>query len=447
MSAGAIAELRARTLPPARRALAAAFLAAGLDPHAQPPVPADPGLRHFAFGIAHADATPYDGRQRSGTITYVDAERIEQYVGAQQWVVYPAAMIDPQPRLGDQIRVSRRGEQIAIEAIGTNRIAALMPASEARSGMTVRFAEPPDGEGLARDLAAVAERYQARTIDDGGTPGTIDVAGAAAVHARLHGSTLRIETQVRADRPAAALIAERALVLFAAIAAAESPQFVEDDGGALFACDDLVGLAQRNEMRADAFAFAAALARRHWPAPPSTVGDAAARGGDELILFGSHERDAAAARELLQRAIASLAIAATRNDDPVIPCGGTLSEPDAGLLRPLVRLEYARVAIDVLWLDATADAAGVRALREDRRDVAALLGAPLRSAIVFAYAPVEGFDGTSDACELDRADTIVTALAAVLGRDDDAVAVDATGRLYAADELVTRALHRRGRHE
>jgi hypothetical protein len=44
-----------------------------------------------------------------------------------------------------------------------------------------------------------------------------------------------------------------------------------------------------------------------------------------------------------------------------------------------------------------------------------------------------------------RADAFVTALAASVGRRVDAVGSDASGALYAVDDLVDRALHRRGR--
>ena len=134
-----IALVRDASAETARRAFAAVALAAGDVGVPAAGALADAGVRMFGFETRHDDALLWDGRgARSGTITYADAERVEQYVGQQRWVAYRRRdLADFAHEVGDQVRIARRGDAAVVETTGPNRLQNGSAVREASSGMYV----------------------------------------------------------------------------------------------------------------------------------------------------------------------------------------------------------------------------------------------------------------------------------------------------------------------
>lgn len=466
-----IASLRDRSRAADERALTGVFLAAEvassgpLVENAEPRP--DPSQRMFEYGVLHERAIPWDGRSaRSGTITYVAVDRVEQYVGQQVWVAYvPGELGGFSPELGDQVRIARRGG--AVERIATNRLQSNAPSREARSGLTLFFASEIEPGEIESTAQSVAERHSAG-VTLGAQGVTLDFKGAARLEigqldpdslpaaddaARVLelpvAAALRLEVTVRSNRSDAALEAERALTLSAALLTSEGQAVGIDDSGAIFAAEDLYALGTRNETRADTFAFAAAAAGRVWP--PAIRALSQREGAcDELTVFSALPWRADFALSFLQRTLEELADAADRSSDPIVPPQGAFCGDEErgqpGTLQPLVRLFYETVEIEVSFLDATAAGGEFGALVGARADIAALLGRPIRSALVLSFGSRgEGAEPERFDLEMRRADTFVTALAAICARRGECIASDAAGSLYDLDELLALALHRRGK--
>ena len=464
-----LATLTDRARSAADRALAATFLASEIasgEPIVTSGTPSnDPAQRMFAYGVRHPDAAPWDGRgTRSGTITSIAVDRIEQYVGGGRWVAY-----DPQvfgatvPDIGDQVRIARRNGAVEIERIGPNRLAGTRTdAREASSGMLVLRCAPLDEGEIEETLEAVARRYDG-TLTVDGESARIEIGDAAACRLRLVSdqmlpdydpsallpgaieAAIRLDAAVRSDRAGAALGAERAMILCAALLTTGAPAVAIDDAGAVFSAERLYELAARNETRADAFTFAAAAAQRVHPPSPAAFFEGVA---DELTLFSSRPSRADSAFVSLRRVLTHIAAAAAASEDPLVP--PQLAVPaiedrgEPGEAQWLVQLAYERVEIAVAFVDATATDASLAAAVGSRSDVEAILGDAIRSAVVFTVS-TRDTGGADDGLELRRADAFVTALAASFARREDAIASDASGRLYAVDDLVDLALHRRTR--
>lgn len=473
-----IAALRDPLRSAADRALAAASLAQSASTSADAesagaavePPPVDPAQRMFGYHVRHPQAVPWDGRgMRSGTITYVDDERIEQYVGQQTWIVYePAALPAFSPAVGDQIRISRRGAAPIVEAIGQNRLQIddSVNIREIRSGMFVFRSSPIDGAEIASIAQSLAERYagKLRVESDGIgiefraaaqlrlTPAALDsawAAGAAGLLLDPLEGAVRLDVVVRTNRAEAALDAERSLALCAAMFASDADAVAIDDTGAILSSDELHRLGVGNEMRADAFGFVAAAAQRLWPCPQMRLVE---HQGvcDELILFSSRPWRAEFAASHLRRSLDVLSQGAQLSGDPIVPTEMTLDcdveQGRPGTLARIALLTFETVELEVAFLDATCAHDDVRRSIEARKAVEVLLGHPIASAIVFAFG--NRGDDTESALfvlEMRRADALATALAAAYARRDAGVAADAIGALFSADELIELALRRSGK--
>ncbi|MGP6159081.1 MAG: hypothetical protein ACLPYS_16490 [Vulcanimicrobiaceae bacterium] len=468
-----IATLRDRSQTAAQRALAGAFLAAELSssqtvddgPVSKP----DASQRMFEYGVFHERALPWDGRgPRSGTITYVASDRVEQYVGQQVWIAYAGGELnDFTPELGDQVRVVRRADRVEAERIAANRLEGGAADREARSGMTLFFACELDPSETQSTAQAVAERYAstASAVENGFVleskgaarlevrplePASSSAASHAAHVLQLPpAGAVRLEVAVRSNRADAALEAERALMLSAALLTADQQAVGVDDTGAVFAAEDLYVLGSENQTRADSFAFVAAAASSIWPAAPG-VRSPSEGACDELIVFWDSQWRADFALSFLRRALDELAEGAERSGDPVVPVEGEICGDDergeSGTFQPLLRLFYETVAIEAAFVAVSAQAGELAAPLGARADVEALLGRPVRSALVFSLRP-RGEDAESETFGLDlrRADAFVTGLAAICARRADCIASDAAATLYDVDELLALALHRRGK--
>jgi len=464
-----LATIRDVSAGPARRAFAAATLAADDEP-ARSEVAADPSMRMFGFDTRHDDATPWDGRgMRSGTVTYLDDERVEQYVGQQKWIAYRRADLnDFGVELGDQLKIAQRGNAVFCEAVGPNRLksSSSAPVREVSSGMVLVRTHEASGDEIASLAGAVAERYGALTrssdaaiVLDFGSAAQLAVVplgfaeyaefGESALLGEPVAAAFRLTVTVRSNKLDAALEAERALVLFAAMLASNGEAIAVDDSGAIFSADQLYSLGTRNEMRADAFGFTAAAARRQWPVPQRWF---SGRGGvcDELTVFSIRPWRADFAASFLQQQLGGLADAARYNDDPVIPPDQDVFDADergeAGSLQRLATLSYATVDIDVSFVDVSSADADMRDLVESRKAIEGVLGRPIASAIVIAYGNRD--DDTASAqfeLEMRRAETLATVLAAAFAERGDSAGADVAGALYAASELRELALRRCGK--
>jgi hypothetical protein len=167
---------------------------------------------------------------------------------------------------------------------------------------------------------------------------------------------------------------------------------------------------------------------------------------DELTLFSSRPWRADFAARFLDRELRGLADAADANDDAVVPTAGQFIPPEEraapGGLERLAALSYETVAVDIAFVDLTAGNGELNAFKA-RKDVAVLLGGSIASAVVLSIAPRRDAAETSVAeLELRRAQTLVTALAAIFARRGDSIAADLDGALYSAEELLTLALRR-----
>jgi hypothetical protein len=452
---------------PGLRAFAAALLAAG-DSVTGGSNGDDPATRMFGFGLRHDAALPWDGRgARSGTITYMDEERVEQYVGGQTWVAYRRSDLGVFLNdVGDQVRIARRGDAAAVELIGPNRLhdSRSAPAREACSGMRVLRSAEFTGDEVGSYAASVAERYgavvnvspEAVRLDFRGaaqltvTPAEIsddDDSPASALMREPVAGAVRVATAVRSNKLEAAVDAERALVLLAAMLSSEGEAVAIDDVGTIFSAEQLYLLGTRNEMRGEAFSFAAAAAQRQ--APPRIWFSDRAGICDELTIFSSRPWRADFAAAFLERELKGL-VEARESADPIVPPqikifgGGERGEP--GGLERLASLAYDTVEVDVGFLDVAAAGDDLRARIEARPDVAAMLVRPIANAIVIAFG-----DSAADAAEpgfaleMRRAETIATALGAAIAKRGESIATDVLGTLYDAEELLTLALRRCGK--
>jgi hypothetical protein len=324
-----------------------------------------------------------------------------------------------------------------------------------------------DSTEIESSACAVAERYSASLIDGAEGP-SLDFKGgarlrvmpaaldafdgadeAARVLAEPIAAALRLEVTIRSNRPDAALEAERALVLCAALFTSEGRALAIDDTGAIFSAGQLYALGVRSEVRADTFAFAAAAAQRLRPLPDSAT-SRRQDDRDELTLFCGLTWRADFASSHLEHALEELADAAERSEDPIVPVKGAFctegERGEPGTLQPLVRLAYETVELEVAFLAVTPAGDGVHPLVAARRDVEVLLRGPIQSALVFTFWNRDG-DAKSErsALEMRRADTLATALAAIFARRGDCIAADAAGSLYDLEDLLALALHRRGK--
>jgi hypothetical protein len=452
----ALALVRDAGRDPGQRALTAAFLAANssLDAPDSEELPADPSQRMFAYGIMHAGATPWDGRSmRTGTITYVSSDRVEQYVGNRTWIAYTAHLFgETMPRLGDQLRIARRNGAIEFEHIAPNRFAATPMVRNASSGMVIVRRTPLEKNEIEETAASVARRYAASFSV---TPESviIDFAGGAScrITTTLAGPTgeIRLEVAVRSDLAEEALQAERALLLSAALLTLDGDSFAIDDSSAIFTAECLLALAETNSMRADAFVFAAAVAQSQQTPSQTQIFDGFL---DELTLFFARPLRAEDARSTLTRAFNGLLESAHSCEDPIVPpySAPVSPEPLAAGDEPqlMLHLAYDTVEIFVAYIDAESASEQVMARLAARTDVEALLGGTIRSSLTFAVAG-RGDDVASDrfALEMRRADAFVTALAASVAHGEAAIASDALGTLYASDDLLQFTLHRCGRRK
>jgi hypothetical protein len=456
------------------RALAATTLAAACnagDGEAALAVPVaplfdTPESRMFGYGIRHENALVWDGKStRTGTITYVDAERIEQYVGQQHWVAYGQSELgEPGFVLGDQVRIGRRAGTLTIEATANNRLATVVQNSDpaVRSGLTVLRTQELGAQEIASAVGAIAERCAATFTD--GTDcslltfplgaqlliSTCDSAGLPDLTGLVSepvAGALRLEVLVGSNLPDAALEAERALTFGAAFIASAGEAVAFDDTGAVLGAQELYDLALRDEPRAAAFSVAAAAAQRTWPAQTMWLSD---RGGvcDELTVVSRRAWRADFAAAFINRALDAFSNTRHLTGDPIIPAQGRLYSDDEraepGALQRLAVLSYPKVVFEVSFLDLTAGNA--KRLAAAREDVAALLGGVPQSAIVIAFGNSAN-DSKSDEFVLDmrRADVLATAIAASLVRRGDAIGVDPSGALYGADELIQLTLARCGK--
>lgn len=450
----------------AHRAFAAVSLAAG-EVVVQAGTVADAGERMFGFERRHDDAVPWDGRAaRSGTITYVDAERVEQYVGQQRWVAYRRRdLADFAHDVGDQVRIARRGDSAVVETTGPNRLRNGSGVREASSGICVFRTTAIELAEIVAVAGAVGERYGGSVTDgEGGAaivfrgtaqltiePAATESDEAGRLSALLSDAVagaVRLTVTARSNKLEATLDAERALTLSAAMLAAEADAVALDDSGAIFSADALYGLATRNEMRADAFAFAAAAARREWPAPQTWL---SGRGGicAELVVFSSRPWRADFASTFLRRELSGLADGGRHSSDPIVPDRGDVFPFEAGDeaagYTKLATLSYETVDLDVGFVDGTRAGDELRTAIEARKDVEALLVRPIAGAVVFAFGNCgDDTESAVFALEMRRAETLATTLAAAFAARGDAVAADIMGTLYSADELRVLALRRSG---
>jgi hypothetical protein len=463
-----IAVVRDLSQEPGRRAFAAAAIAdGGVASTAAPSSANDPAARMFGYETRHVDALRWDGTgSRSGTITYLDDECVEQYVGQQKWIAYDRRELGSvRTDIGDQVRIARRGNSVAVEPIGPNRLQD-SGVREACSGMFLVRTTAIDAGEIKALGADVAERYGARA-EAAAAGMSLEFRAAARLDAiaaapesfyglepaaLLSGpvaGAVRLAVLVRSNRPEAALDAERALVLFAAMLASDADAIAIDDTGAIFSADQLAVLATRNETRADAFAFAVAAAQRQWPAPHLW---SSGRQGvcDELVVCFARPWRADFAARFLTRELGGFTDAANSSEDPIVPSGGELSsdvdDGEDGPLRRLASLWYETVDVDVAFLDVDRlPKDGERGVA-GRQDLAAVLGRPVASAIVIAFGN-RGPDTESETfgLEMRRAETLATALAASFAARGESVTTDVAGALYAASDLLTLALRRCGK--
>jgi hypothetical protein len=470
-----IATLRDPNAGRAERALAGAAVSAAFapvvespPPQAAPDVSDDGNARMFGYGVCHEAATPWDSRStRSGTITYVDDERVEQYVGQQQWIAYRQSDLAwPGFVIGDRLRIGRRAGAIVIEAVADNRLGAAAPSGgrSVRSGLTILRSRAFDADELAGTARTVAERYAARLDGDaarweltfGGGGKLALLVCELAPPPRLGElvgepltAALRLEVAVSDAVAAAALEAECALVYAAALSVTVGDGLAVDDTGAIFSADALYELGVREGTRASAFSLAVAAARRAWPSDPIWF---SSRGGvcDELTVLYSRPWRANFAAAFVSRTLEALSDAMLRTDDPVVPIRGTVYADDGraepGQLQALAALEYDLVGIDVAFIDFTAAGCPLRDAVAARADLPAILGADVCCAVVICFGNrSHDVDSDAFALEMRRADACATAIAAALARRGDCVAVDAAGAVYGSDELVELAIQRRGK--
>lgn len=462
-----IATLRDPHAGPAQRALAGAMIAAFFAPAASD----DGSAQMFGFGVRHEAATPWDGRStRSGTITYVDDERVEQYVGQQQWIAFRQGDLDwPGFVIGDRLRIGRRAGAIFVEAVvdavADNRLGAAAPSGgkPVRSGLTVRRSRAFDADELGATVRAVAQRYAAR-VD--GAPSqwrlTFGGGGTLALHVcelapprglgELVGepltAALRLEVTVNDAIAAAALEAECALVHAAALSVTVGGLAI-DDTGAIFSAAALHELGAHDGTRASSFSFVAAAARRAWPSAPLWF---SSRGGvcDEVTVLYSRPWRADVAAAFVSRTLEALSDAMLRTDDPIVPVHATVYSDDqrarSGQPQALAALEYDRVGVDVAFIDFTAAESPLRDRIGARTDLPAILGGDPCCGVVICFGNrFDDVDSAAFALEMRRADALATAIAAALARRGDCIAVDAAGAMYCADELVELAVQRRGK--
>lgn len=464
-----VAIVRDASCGPQRRAYAAAALASGEDDVPSATV-ADPATRMFGYDTRHDEALPWDGRSmRSGTITYLDEKRVEQYVGQQRWIAYSRADLDHfRGDIGDQVRIAARGSGVAVEAIGPNRLQESRSTAgrEAFSGMVILRATEIGSDEIEALARSVAERFAASMHSDSGVvrlefrgaaalrikptcPRPDEVFAASVLMTERFVAAVRLDVAVRSNKLDAALDAERALMLLAAMLSSEAESIAVDDTGAIFSAEQLYVLGTRNEMRADAFAFAAAACRRQWPAPQEPL-SGRRDVFDELTVFSTRPWRAEFAVTFLERELVGLAEAARYNDDPVVPAGGQLfssaERAEPGTLERVATLSYDSVDIDVGFLDVTCARDDVRSRVDARKDIAALLGGPIAHAIVIAFGNrVSDAELDGPGLEIRRAETVATALAAAFARRDASVTSDALGALYSPDDLQVLALRRCGK--
>jgi hypothetical protein len=464
-----IAIVRDGSQDPARRAFAAAVLAADDGAEPEPRAP-DAAQRMFAFGTRHDAAPVWDSRgPRSGTLTYVDDERVEQYVGPQRWISYRRSDLGQFPAaVGDQVRISTRGAVPVVEAIGPNRLeeSTSSVVREVRSGLVVFRTTPIEAAEVESSAQAVAERYGAESRADADTvqldfrssaglivapagPETDATARAEALFAQPLPGIRRLEVCVRSNRLEAALDAERALMLLAAMLVSEADGIAVDDTGAIFSADALALLGSRNQMRADAFDFVAAAARRRWPAEPAWLSEREGVCDELTVCYAQPWRDDFAAR-FLERELTGLTDGAAFNGDPVVPTSGELFASDehveSGSFRRLAALRYETVEIEIGFIDVRESGADARPSLAARKDIEALLGRPVASAVVIAFGN-RGSETESDRFRLEmcRAETLATTLAASFAARGEALATDVRGVLYSAAELLPLALRRCGK--
>ncbi len=452
----ALATVRDFSRAPGERALAATLLAAGDSDEEQragsTKAPVDPALRMFGYGVVHDDALPWDGKSiRSGTITYAEGDRVEQYIGRSSWIVYGTNIFgEDLPQAGDQLRIARRNDSTRIECVGPNRLAGRAQVAHRSSGMLLLRRTPLEDGELEKAAAVVAERYSA-VLDSTTECATMDFAGGACFTVALARSNaaeavIRLCVDTRTDRPQEACDAERAMVLCAALLTMGEASAVVDDTTACFTSDILYELARRNGMRADSFRFAAAAAQRAFPVLHSRVFDDSS---DELTVFSAHASEPDFAFATLGRALQAFADAAEACEDPVVPAfmEGVAPEHrgEAGEVQLLAQLAYEKIEIVIAFVDVAA-ATGTLAERVAlRSDVQALLGAPIRSAVVFAVRIAAEDAGAPPPLETHRADVLITALAAIFTLGNSAIASDADGALYCASDLTELALRRQGK--
>ena len=171
---------------------------------------------------------------------------------------------------------------------------------------------------------------------------------------------------------------------------------------------------------------------------------------DELTVYASSAWRADFAAAFFSRVFETLDDAARRTGDPVVPahvrvfCAPECGEP--GTLQPLLSLAFETVELEVAFLDATMPSAAAAAAQNTRADVAALLGADIKSAIVIMLSRRStDAECEESVVESHRADALAIALAAAFARRRQCVAFDAAGAPFSGEELIDLALQRRGK--
>jgi|GEM_PF-6831207 len=65
----------------------------------------------IGVGSRHHEAAPYDGKTHTGTITFAEPGRIEQYIGQNKYMTYTEAQLGGQaPHAGDQMQILASGQ-------------------------------------------------------------------------------------------------------------------------------------------------------------------------------------------------------------------------------------------------------------------------------------------------------------------------------------------------
>jgi hypothetical protein len=233
----------------------------------------------------------------------------------------------------------------------------------------------------------------------------------------------------------------------AAMLSSEGEALAIDDGGAIFSAEALYLLGTRNEMRGDAFSFAAAAAQRQ--APPQIWFSDRAGTCDELTIFSSRPWRADFAASFLERELTGLA-QARESGDPIVPLQvNTFAGDERGApggLERLASLAYDTVEVEVGFIDVAVAGDDVRGRIGARPDVAAMLARPIANAIVIAFGGRAGEAPEPDfVLEMRRAETIATALGAAIARRGESIATDVFGTLYDTEELLALALRRCGK--